>query len=396
MNKAFLMSRKKRVAIFTVVFLIGFIGYLIIMASRPSTNNFGDLSTGVTTETKTNPNLNICGWIPNWASSDGLKSMQENKTLLNCISPVMYEVNNDGSLKSIIPGNIKEMIKFAKDNNIKVIPTIAMFDHEIFSPVLQNEENFKRHISQIMAIFDKYDVDGIDLDYESTKLVDKEKYQQFIVELADKLHAKNKSLVVTVLAKWGDDVEYPSLKETRKVQDWRFLAGYADQIRIMSYDFTYSRSKNPGPIAPLTWMNQIMTYAKTMIPDQKIVLGIHLYSYQWAYESASKSDLDAMPFTFTVDYMQNPSDDKVNIASYDYNVVNKIIQTNTGKSLEVEGEKVFIYQKFIAEKNKYENRVLVYLDQAGVVARKKLASQNNAYGVCYWRLGNEGNLLRDI
>lgn len=248
----------------------------------------------------------------------------------------------------------------------------------------------------MIAIADNPDFDGIDLDYESTKLRNKDKYNEMIITLSNELHKRNKKLIVTVLSKWGDDVAYASLKETRQVQDWTFLGTYADQIRIMAYDYTYSKSTTPGPIGPDFWIEKILAYAKTKLPDEKIVLGIHLYSYRWRSTGDSKLTTDQMPFVFAYDYSTNAYDEKADVSSFDYETVQKIIRENKGSNMTFASEPIFIYQKFNAETNLYENNVLVYMDQAGVLARKKLAASVNAYGVCFWRLGKEGNLLKDI
>ena len=37
----------------------------------------------------------------------------------------------------------------------------------------------------------------------------------------------------------------------------------------------------PGPISPLSWEQRVVRYAKTQAPANKIVLGLHLYGYDW-------------------------------------------------------------------------------------------------------------------
>jgi spore germination protein YaaH len=389
------MLRNKRIILLTLMFLLFFCGFIIIRTVLTDTNKYGDIQYNSATS-KYNPNLYNCAWIPEWASGTGLLSLKNNYNEIKCISPVLYEVNNDGTLKNVSPSNLKLIVEFAKSKDIKIYPTIAMMDHNIFTSVLQSDENLERHINQILEFVLKGEYDGVDLDYESTKYSDNDKYQYFIKSLYSKLHENNKKLIITVLSKWGDNIEYPSLKETRKVQDWRFLANYADQIRIMAYDYTFMKAKLPGPIAPIDWIEKIIQYAKTQIPDEKIVLGVHLYSYQWSVASENKVLLDGLPFEFAYDYMINSYDEKANVSSYEYETVQKIIKDNKGELLGNQGENVYIYQKYINDTKMYENRVLVYIDQKGVLSRKKLASQYNIYGICYWRIGNEGNLLKDI
>jgi spore germination protein YaaH len=324
-----------------------------------------------------NRRLEYSGWIPNWASSSGLESLTKNNALFNSVSPVWYEVNEDGSLKKTYPANRAQIIEFAKANGKKIYPTIAMFDHELFTKVLQNEENLSRHINSILEEAKAYD--GIDLDYESTKLSDRDKYFEFISSLSDGLKNINKSLIITVMAKWGDNVLYPSLPETRQVQDWEVLSKYADEIRIMAYDFTFSKSYFPGPIAPLLWVRDCLSYAITKIPASKIVLGIHLYSYEWSTDAT-------IPYDFIVDMSANKTGDKA-AASYNYTQVKSIISEHKGELSEFDNESIFRYE-YGGQK-----KTLVYQTPLQLSKRIELAKEFNIKGVVFWRLGGDDDLL---
>ena len=56
--------------------------------------------------------------------------------------------------------------------------------------------------------------------------------------------------------------------------------GAADQVRIMTYEYSWSTSP-PGPIAPVTWVNDVVAYATSQIPPAKILQGIPFYGYDW-------------------------------------------------------------------------------------------------------------------
>jgi spore germination protein YaaH len=325
-------------------------------------------------------NLEINGWMPNWASSSGFETVQKNSKLFTSISPVWYEVNEDGTLKNTFPTNRNQIIEYAKANNIKIYPAIAMFDHEIFTKVLQSEENLTRHIESILKEVKSYD--GIDLDYESTKLSDKEKYFEFVARLSDGLKANNKNLIITVIAKWGDDILYPSLPETRQVQDWARLSEYVDEIRIMAYDYTFSKSYFPGPIAPLSWVRDCLTYALTKIPPEKIVLGIHLYSYEWETDSS-------IPYDFIVDMSANKTGEK-SAASYNYTQVKSILAEHKGVVSEFDNESIFRYE------DGGKKKTLVYQTPTQLQKRIEIAKEFNIKGVVFWRLGGEGDIFSSL
>ena len=49
----------------------------------------------------------------------------------------------------------------------------------------------------------------------------------------------------------------------------------------MAYDYHWNGSP-PGPIAPISWVRSVISYARTQIPASRLVLGIPLYGYDWA------------------------------------------------------------------------------------------------------------------
>lgn len=365
------------IAIFAVLINAGFLNQKI-STDNSTQNNLQPTVTTIVTPTP-NQKIEYSGWLPNWASDTGFVTIKNNE-IFNSISPVWYEVNEDGSLKNTFPSNKQNIIDYAKENNIKIYPTIAMMDHEIFTKVLQDPLNFNRHLNAILNISKNYD--GIDLDYESTKLSDKEKYFELISALSSGLKKENKKLIITVLAKWGDDVLYPSLRETRQVQDWQELNKFADEIRIMTYDFTFIKAYFPGPIAPISWIKDVLSYALTKIPASKIVLGIHLYSYEWAITATE-------PYDFIIDMSANKTGD-TNASSYNYSTVKSILMNHKGTISDFDDESIFRYEE------DGKKKTLVYQTPEQVKARVDLAKSYGLKGVVFWRLGGEDNLLSQL
>ncbi len=336
------------------------------------------------------PDIAISGWVPSWASVTGLQTIDQNPGLFDSISPVWYEVNSDGSLRTKYPSNKTQLLSTLNKMDIDTIPTVALFDHELFSKILNSDANTQRHIDSIVKIVEDNDFTGIDLDYESIKLSDKEQYLDFIESLSAELHERNKILVVTVLAKWGEDIMYSYKPETREVQDWSVISQYADQVRIMAYDFTHSSDDYPGPIGPTAWIEQILEYAKRTMPPQKTVLGIHLYAYEWYQAENSRDGLDIV-----VDPNGNPNTKDNTARAYTYQTVKSILQ-NTGELSRFQDEGIFFYSKINNSNGVSERRALVFIDDMGVESRQKLAQKYGINGIVFWRLGEEGDIYNRI
>lgn len=385
----------KVILILFLVFLSALVGLLTLdplADGKESEDVFPQSNpTNIEEQDTSNVELEISGWIPDWGASSGLTTIQSKGDVFHNLSPVWYEVNSDGSLINKKNSFTQEIEQESKNRGIKLYPTIAMFDHVLMSKVLSKEKNIDRHVDQIVTEVINNDYDGIDLDYESIKLKDKDRFFKLVSQLSKELDEIDKDLIITVLAKWGDNVVYPSLRETREVQDWTALSEYVHKIRIMSYDFTFAGASFPGPIAPIDWVEDILEYAVEKVPREKLVLGIHLYSYEW-YQEVKESSNDTYPL-FTPDSSANNIDPDKQARSYEYRTVKTITRTYKGELIDFQGEKIFSYQKFNDTSEKLENRMLVFIDPDGVEARKDLAKKYGISGVVYWRLGGEEDLI---
>src|SRR5581483_195793 len=126
--------------------------------------------------------------------------------------------------------------------------------------------------------------DGIDIDYEAVPAASRDDFTAFLTTLAEKLHAAGKLLSVTVHAKTSDRPTWAG----PGAEDWPAIGRVADTVKIMCYDYSWKGSP-PGPIAPLDWIDAVATYAQSAIPNDKIMIGLPWYGYNWSASSATTS-----------------------------------------------------------------------------------------------------------
>jgi len=341
----------------------------------------------------------VAGWIPDWGSPAGLASLKANNGLLTNISPVWYEVAEDGSIKDKTPANSKQIIAAAQSSGIEITPTVASFDHNILSKVFQDEAVFNRHLDQLKQISARPEFAGIDLDYESTKLADKDQFYKLLGLLSQDIRSRGKRLIFTALAQWGDTISYKSLRETRQVQNWAKISEYADEIRVMAYDYTSPKALQPGPIAPYSWVKEVLEYAREEGVISKLVLGIHLYSYEWYMESSEyqqkKTDgIDPLAFTENSDF--NLPISKTSARSYTYDTVKKLVASLQEVPTQRDGEMTVRFMRQNPQTKKNEERILVYTTPEATKAKVDLARSQGAKGVVFWRLGGDEDLLSQI
>jgi spore germination protein len=57
---------------------------------------------------------------------------------------------------------------------------------------------------------------------------------------------------------------------------------------VMAYDYS-DPSGDAGPIAPVSWVDQVLSLATRLIPRERIVLGLPTYGYDWSAGSVADS-----------------------------------------------------------------------------------------------------------
>lgn len=289
-----------------------------------------------------------------WDQDNGFESIKENKDKIQHLKLFWYEAKNNGSITKYSGAEDKEIIEFAKKNNILLLATLTNdHDPEKVHDILHNADIRATHINNLIDLMEKNDYDGLDINYESLNgNSDREAYSNFMIELAKEVHAKDKILFTALHAK----TDAKGLWEGPEAQDWVVLAEHCDLLKIMTYDYHWETSE-AGDIAPISWIRDVLEYAVEVIPKEKIQLGIHFYGYDWINEQAK---------------------------GLTYNDVQELIQKyNPTISLSDEKEKYFTYTK------DSDKHTVYFTDNETVSERLNLVPEFEIGGIGIWRLGQE-------
>jgi spore germination protein YaaH len=177
-------------------------------------------------------------------------------------------------------------VKQMKEKNVKVLGLIhnMLYDNssvngnELAHQVLADESNRNNFINEVQTIITKYGLDGINIDIEGVYKSDKDNYTNLIKQLKEKLGSKGYMITVSIPAKTfenpNDSFSYPF--------DYKGIGQYADRVAIMTYDENGAwAGSGSGPIASIPWQEQVIKYALTQMPKEKIMLGVPVYGFDW-------------------------------------------------------------------------------------------------------------------
>lgn len=226
----------------------------------------------------------VAGWLPYWDTQTGKSSITEFPGSFTEISPFWYTLAEDGNISVPNGSEDIDLLEAIRNQDQKVIPTISSPDEGVAGTVLNDAEKRQFHINSIVSKIDEFQYDGIDIDYENLAASDRETFNTFIKELSAAIHSHKKKLVVTVNAKTAE----PGGWYGAQSHDYAAIAEAADYVRIMAYDQHY-RDSEPGPIASITWVEEVIAFSLSKIPKEKLVLGLPTYGYDWTGSGSAKS-----------------------------------------------------------------------------------------------------------
>lgn len=227
--------------------------------------------------------------LPFWNLSAGDTVLAANPGTFNEVSPWIYGLARNGQIVPQAPEVAAQtaagMAQLRK-LGIPVVPTIAnrtndRWAYEPVADILHDPAAMTRHVNDIVALVQRENYAGIDIDYEDLPATDRKVFTTFITDLASALHSKGKVLSVALFAKTSDAGD----DQRNAGQDYAAIGTAADEVRLMAYDYHWSGS-TAGSVAPMPWVRDVLAYAKTQIPPEKIVLGIALSGYDWVGDQA--------------------------------------------------------------------------------------------------------------
>jgi spore germination protein YaaH len=221
-------------------------------------------------------------------------------------------------------------------------------------------------LSQLVEIARDERYAGINIDLESIAFsddieADRAAFTALIQELAARLHALDKQLIVSVPAKSAespdDDWAYPF--------DLAALGQAADYLQLMTYD-QHGPWSEPGPVAGLDWVEETTAYAAELVDPAKLLLGLPAYAYDWdlaAYQAGAEDAVGELYWRDLPELLALPG-------------------VQVGRDPDADSP-------YLSYRVNGDEHVVWYEDAASIRAKAALVGRYKLGGLAVWALGQE-------
>ena len=225
----------------------------------------------------------VLAWhqVTNMSANKNIETLLENAKGVNVISPTWFSLSDDeGNISSYASS---DYVKKLHDKGIKVWALVDNFtgDGNTYN-VLSKTSSRQRLIENLIDTALAYNIDGINVDFETISSSTASHYIQFIRELS--VYCRNKGLVLSV-----DNPNYASYNSHYDRTEQGIVADY---VINMGYDEHYAGSE-AGSIASYSFVKQGIEDCLDEVPSSKLINAIPFYTRLWT-ESGSSLSSSAM------------------------------------------------------------------------------------------------------
>lgn len=264
----------------------------------------------------------------------------------------------------LIPPQIDETWVIQEAWNQQVEPILVLtpfaetgtFNSGLIQILSENQTVQENLIENLLETVQEKGYVGVDVDFEYIRPEDQVGYADFVNRLRETMN-ENGYWVSVALAPKTSSYQKGLLYEA---MDYHLLGQSANTVFLMTYEWGYTYGP-PLPVAPLPNVRQVLEYALTEIPKEKIVLGIPNYGYSWPL----------------------PYERGVTKARLIGNVEANVIAAERGVEIQYDEryQSPFFYYEIGGRR--YE---VWFEDVRSIYAKLQLAAEKDIRGVGYWNL----------
>lgn len=300
--------------------------------------------------------------VTNMDANDNLLGLLENTKGVTTISPTWFAIdNNEGTITSLAD---ETYVERAHAQGIEVWALVNDFNTEVsMYELLSYTSRREKLINELIATSIKYNLDGINIDFENITLETGKHFIQFIRELSVK--CRNNDIVLSI------DNYVPT--EYSAYYDREEQGVVADYVIIMAYDEHHGGSDVSGSVSSIGFVTDAIQNTIKLIPEEKVIIGIPFYTRLWKEVN---------------------EDGNVVVSSEAYSMTNAAnLLKDNGVEPVWDEETGQYYGEYFVDGDTYK----IWLEEEkSIEVKMKQIDQAGVAGIASWKLGLENESVWDV
>ncbi|MFD2749883.1 glycoside hydrolase family 18 protein [Virgibacillus siamensis] len=194
------------------------------------------------------------------------------------LAPFSYHVNADGTLQALQETPVLEAAHETNTAPLLVVTNFSEdggFSSDNAASILRNPDVQDTLINNLLEIMNSKGYAGVNFDFEYVYPEDRENYNNFLRRVVERLHPEY--LVSTALAPKESADQSGLLYEAH---DYQTQGEIVDFIVSMTYEWGWAGGR-PWAIAPVNEVRNVLDFAVSVVPRDKIMMGVPLYGRDW-------------------------------------------------------------------------------------------------------------------
>jgi spore germination protein len=220
--------------------------------------------------------IDVNGFVFPSVTDEVLENTLPHMTYLSIFS---YQVRPNGSLKGIDdfgPINVAWDFGVAPLMVITNIEEGAGFSSELANAILTDRQAETRLIENVLGVLEGNNYYGLVIDFEYIFPEDRQNFIDFISRVVNRLRPLGYKVMVALAPKLSAG-QQGLLYEAH---DYPAIGALVDQVILMTYEWGYLRGPAQA-VAPIDQVRRVLDYAVSVIPSEKILMGMPNYGYDW-------------------------------------------------------------------------------------------------------------------
>lgn len=220
--------------------------------------------------------IEVNGYVFPSVTDEVLQNTLPHMTYLSVFS---YQVRPDGSLKGI---DDFRPIQTAREFGVAPMMVItnieegAGFSSELANAILTDAQAQTSLIENVLGVLEGNEYYGLGIDFEYIFPEDRQNFINFVSRVVNRLRPLGYTVDVALAPKL-------SASQTGllyEAHDYPAIGALADRVILMTYEWGYLRGPAQA-VAPVDQVRRVLDYATSVIPSEKILMGMPNYGYDW-------------------------------------------------------------------------------------------------------------------